>query len=255
MTLEKWLNLLKKVWKLKINWNFIKPLFLLVLVGFLYSFSHRKNADKNVKNILVEFDAGENLFMNYEMVNKLLIQKGKTVKNERLSALDLHLLEANLLLHPMVENAALFLTVDGLLKTKVKQREPIARVISNTDSYYIDRQAKKMPLSLNHSARVVLVSGDINEEDNEQIHYLVEKILANDFLKKQIIGIRKMKNNEFVLDTRVGDQKIKLGKIENLNEKFMNLESFFKKAAIDKTVDNYSLINLKYDNQVVCTKK
>jgi len=35
----------------------------------------------------------------------------------------------------------------------------------------------------------------------------------------------------------------------------MNLESFFKKAAIDKTVDNYSLINLKYDNQVVCTKK
>ena len=228
---------------------------MLVLVGFLFSFSHRKNEDKKVHDIMVEFDAGDNLFMNYEMVNKLLIQNGKTVKNERLSALDLHLLEANLLSHPMVEDAAIFLTIDGLLKSKVKQREPIARVISKTNSYYIDKQAKKMPLSLNHSARVVLVTGEIKDDDNEQIHQLVKKIMSNDFLKKQIISIRKKTNNEFVLDTRVGDQKIELGKIENLNKKFMNLESFFKKATIDKTIEDYSLINLKYDNQVVCTKK
>ena len=240
---------------MKVNWNIIKALFLLVLVGFLFSFSHRKNAEKKVRDILVEFDAGENLFMNYEMVNKLLIQKGKTVKNERLSALDLHLLESKVLSHPMVENAAIFLTVDGLLKSKVKQREPIARVISKTNNYYIDKQAKKMPLSLNHSARVVLVSGNIMDEDNAQIYQLVKKIVSNDFLKKQIIGIRKMTNNEFVLKARVGDQKIELGKIENLNKKFMNLESFLKKASIDKTLEDYSHINLKYDNQVVCTKK
>jgi len=240
---------------LKVNWNIIKALFLLVLVGFLFSFSHRKNAEKKVRDILVEFDAGENLFMNYEMVNKLLIQKGKTVKNERLSTLDLHLLESKVQSHPMVENAAIFLTVDGLLKSKVKQREPIARVISKTNNYYIDEQAKKMPLSLNHSARVVLVSGNIMDEDNAQIYQLVKKIVSNDFLKKQIIGIRKMTNNEFVLKARVGDQKIELGKIENLNKKFMNLESFLKKASIDKTLEDYSHINLKYDNQVVCTKK
>jgi cell division protein FtsQ len=240
---------------LKINWNIVKTVFLLALVSFLFSFSHRKNVDKKVRDVLVEFEEGENLFMNYEMVNKLLIQNGKTVKNERLSALDLHLLEANLLSHPMVENAAIFLTVDGLLKSKVKQREPIARVISNTDSYYIDRQAKEMPLSLNHSARVVLVSGDIKDEDNKQIHQLVKKIMSNDFLKKQIVGIRKKTNNEFVLETRVDDQKIELGKIENLNKKFMNLESFFKKATIDNSINNYSLINLKYDKQVVCTKR
>ena len=240
---------------MKVNWNIIKALFLLVLVGFLFSFSHRKNDNKKVRDILVEFDMGENLFMNYEMVNKLLIQNTKTVKNERLSTLDLHLLEANVLSHPMVESAAIYLTVDGLLKSKVKQREPIARVISKNNSYYIDRQAKKMPLSLSHSARVVLVSGNINDEDNEQIHRLVKKIMSNDFLKKQIISIQKRANDEFILDIRVGDQKIELGKIENLNKKFMNLKSFFKKATIDKTLKNYSLINLKYDNQVVCTKK
>ena len=240
---------------MKINWNIIKALFLLVLVGFLYSFSHRKNDNNRVRDILIEFEKGENLFMDYEMVNKLLIQNTKTVKNEPISALDLHLLEANIRSHQMVESAAIYLTVDGLLKSKVKQREPIARIISNRNSYYIDRQAKKMPLSANHSARVVLVSGNINDEDNSKIHRLVKKIMSNDFLKKQIISIRKSANDEFILDTRVGDQKIELGKIEKLNQKFMNLESFFKKATVDKTLKNYSLINLKYDNQVVCTKK
>ena len=74
-------------------------------------------------------------------------------------------------------------------------------------------------------------------------------------LKKQIIGIEKMPDNEFVLVTRIGDQKIELGKIENLESKFKNLKSFFIKTMKDRTIDNYTSINLEYNNQVVCTKK
>jgi cell division protein FtsQ len=155
----------------------------------------------------------------------------------------------------MVEDAAIFLTVNGLLKAKIKQRTPIARVLSNTKSYYIDKQAKIMPLSENHSARVLLVSGDIKEADIPKIHILATAILEDEFLKKQLISIQKMQNNEFVLNTRVGDQKIVLGEIEDLNQKFKNLQSFFKKTMTDKTIDNYTTINLKYNNQVVCTKK
>lgn len=222
---------------------------------FLVGFSHVKNDSKTVRDISIEFEGGNSLFMDYEMVNKLLIQNGKTVKNESKTVIDLHKLEANVLSHPMVENASVFLTVDGLLKTVVKQRTPIARVISGTESYYIDKQAKKMPLSKNYSARVLLISGDVNEEDNTQIYLLVTKILNDEFLKKQIIGIQKTRNNEFVLSTRIGGQKIELGKIENLKLKFKNLNSFFSKTMADHSIDNYTLINLKYNNQVVCTKK
>ena len=240
---------------MKINWNYIKGLLLLALVVFLYGFSTNKNRSEVVREIVIEFEEGNNLFMNYQIVNKLLIQNGKTVKNQAKSVIDLHLLEANVLSHPMVEDAAIFLTVDGLLKAKIKQRTPIARILSSTKSYYIDKQAKVMPLSENHSARVLLVSGDIKEVDIPKIHMLVTAILKDEFLKKQLISIQKMSNNEFVLNTRVGDQKILLGKVEDLNQKFKNLESFFKKTMTDKTIDNYTSINLKYNNQVVCTKK
>jgi len=222
---------------------------------FLYGFSHQKNAVKKVREIAIEFEEGNNLFMNYEMVNKLLIQNGTTVKNQAKSVIDLHLLEEKVLSHPMVEDAAIFLTVDGLLKTTIKQRTPIARVLSNKSSYYIDKQAKIMPLSVNHSARVLLVFGAIKEADINEIHFLVTTILKDEFLKKQLISIQKMPKNEFVLNTRVGGQKIYLGKIGDLNQKFMNLKSFFSKTMADETIENYSTINLKYNNQVVCTKK
>ena len=240
---------------LKINWNYIKSFLLLALVVFLYGFSNQKNKDIKIHEIFIEFEEGNNFFMNYQMVNKLLIQNGATVKNQAKSVIDLHLLETNVISHPMVEDAAVFLTVDGLLKARIKQRTPIARVFSSTKSYYIDKQAKMMPLSVNHSARVLMVTGDIMEGDIEEIHLLAKTILKDDFLKKQLISIQKKQNNEFVLGTRIGGQKIVLGKIENLNHKFMNLKSFYSKTMADKTIDNYTIINLKYNKQVVCTKK
>jgi len=240
---------------LKVNWNYIKGFLLLALVVFLSGFSVNKNNANTVRDILVEFEEGNNLFMNYEMVNKLLIQNGATVKNKAKSVIDLQLLEKNVLSHPMVENAAIFLTVDGLLKAKVKQRTPIARVLSKTKSYYIDKQAKIMPLSSNHSARVLLVYGAIKEADINEIHLLVTTILNDEFLKKQLISIQKMPNNEFILTPRIGSQKIILGNTNDLNQKLKNLKSFFKKTMVDNTIDNYIAINLKYNNQVVCTKK
>ncbi|UMB53598.1 cell division protein FtsQ [Lutibacter sp. A64] len=240
---------------MKINWNYIKGFLLLSLVVFLYGFSHHKHATKKVHDIVVEFEQGDNLFMNYEMVDKLLIQKGKPVLNEAKTVIDLQKLETNVAAHPMVEKAAVFLTVDGVLKTKIKQRTPIARVISSTTSYYIDKQAKIMPLSENHSARVLLVSGDIIDKDIDEIYLLVTTILNDEFLKKQIIGVQKIEQHQYVLKSRIGEQDIEIGTIENLDSKFKNLKSFFNKTMADRTIDKYTSINLKYNNQVVCTKK
>ena len=79
--------------------------------------------------------------------------------------------------------------------------------------------------------------------------------MSDEFLNKQIVGVHKTQRNEFILETRIGEQKIELGKIENLNLKFKNLKSFFNKTMADNSIDNYTSINLKYNNQVVCTKK
>jgi cell division protein FtsQ len=240
---------------LKINWIYIKGIALLTLVTFLYGFSNYKNEHIKVKDIEVQFEKGTNLFMSYKMVNKLLIQNSTSPKKLSKSVIDLHKLELKVLAHPMVEDAAVFLTVDGTLKTKIKQRTPIARIITKNESYYIDKQAKTMPLSPNYSERVMLVFGDIIEKDIAKIHKIVTTILRDDILKKLCISIQKNDENEFILNTRIGSQKILVGKLNDLNQKLKNLKSFLNKTIGDKTINNYALINLKYNNQVVCTKK
>ncbi len=53
---------------------FIKGLLLLVFVAFLYGFSSSRNKAKRVEKVNVSFENGDNLFITYETVNKLLIQ-------------------------------------------------------------------------------------------------------------------------------------------------------------------------------------
>lgn len=240
---------------MKINWNYIKGLLLIALVLFLVGFTNRRNDAKKVQLIDVKFEQGNNLFMDYEMVNKLLIQNGSFVKNKEKSLINLSSLENQVLKHPMVENATVFLTVDGALKTIIKQRTPIGRIQTKKKVYYIDRQEKKMPLSKNYSARVPVVTGLSTDEKTSAIHKLLMFIKHDEFLQKQIVRIHKNAENDFMLMVRIGSHTINFGGIENMTLKFKNLKAFYNYTMQNKTIDNYSNINLNYNNQVVCTKK
>ena len=54
---------------MRINLNFIKGLFLLGLVLFLYAFSSFKNNSRLVKNVNIQFMGSNNVFITTEMVN------------------------------------------------------------------------------------------------------------------------------------------------------------------------------------------
>lgn len=233
---------------------YIKSVFLLAITVFLYGFSSQRNGARPVKESLVEFSNGANLFLSHEMVNKLLIQKNGAMKNKPKSLINLHGLENVVFQNSLVEDAKVFLTISGVMKTVIKQRTPVARVHTEREVYYIDKQGVKMPLSENYSARVLLVSGGVKEEDIAAIFSLVEEINNNAFLAKLIVGIHKNSTGEYILQTRKYDQQIQVGNIENLNVKFKKLEAFYNEAIQDKEVEKYKTINLKFNNQVVCTK-
>ncbi len=237
--------------------KFLKYLLFLVLIvvlGFLYSFSSKRNEQKKVTEIVVEFEAGENNFLTHSMVDKLLIQNKETVQNLEKSVINLYGLENNVSKNPYVEKASVFLTIGGQLKSTVKQRSPVARIISENESYYVDKQGVKVPLSENYSARVMLVSGIKNDNEIKEIMPLITLILADGFLQKELVGIHKSDDDEYQFSVRSGDHKIDFGKLSDVNVKFKKLKAFYNKTFLNKTIENYKTINVKYHNQVVCTK-
>ncbi len=233
---------------------YIKSIFLLTLVVFLYGFASFRNESRIVKDPVIEFSNGINLFLSHEMVDKLLKQNRKSLGNEPKSLINLHRLEMGVLSNPLVEEAKVFLTVDGVLNAVVKQRTPVLRVYADHETYYVDDKGLKMPMSDNYSARVMLASGAISERDIASIFELVTAISDNDFLKKMIVGIEKKSTDAYVLHTRKYRQQIHFGAIQDVRRKIKKLEAFYNEAIQSNEVATYKVINLKYNNQVVCTK-
>jgi cell division protein FtsQ len=235
----------------------LKYLLFAVLIGFLsflYSFTSVRNSQNKVAKIEVKFQAGNNNFLTHFMVNKLLIQNDIIVTNQAKSVIDLYHLENNVLKNPYVEKAAVFLTIGGVLKTNIKQRTPIARIFSNKDTYYIDKQGVKVPLSSNYSARVLLVQGVENSADIKMILPLISYILEDDFLHKEIVGIVKSDVDEYKFSVRSGNYKIDFGKLKDLEVKFNKLKAFYNTTYKNKTIQEYKTITVKYHNQVVGAK-
>lgn len=228
---------------------------LAIFLMVLYGFTKERSGRKKIKEIEVEFEAGSNPFLTHEAVNKLLIQSQVTVKNQSKRIIDLHGLEKQVLANPYVKEATVSITLEGLLKTQITQKEPVARIISGKEVYYVDNKGAKIPLSENFSARVPLIKGVDLEEDVQEITELVSLIINDDFLNKEIVSIQKMKNNEYIFNVRSGDYTINFGTFSDVNTKKKKLKAFYNKALKDKTINKYKVINVKYHNQVVCTKE
>ena len=87
--------------------------------------------------------------------------------------------------------------------------------------------------------------------------YELAKYLASDSLMSGLITQAYVnEEREIELYPAVGNQKIIFGDATGIEDKFEKLKTFYKEGL--NSINNwnkYSTINLKYKNQVVCTKK
>ena len=188
------------------------------------------------------------------MVNKLLIENKRDASSIQKDKLDLNKLEKSINSNPMIEKSEVFVTIDGVLKAVVKQKTPIARVFNDEGSFYIDYQGNIMPLSDEFTARVPIISGEISKENKGDFDKLLRFVYKDDFLKKNIIGIQILPDGSLKMMNRNFDYEIEFGKIVNVKRKFSNYKAFFQKAVLDSSLQNYKKINLRFIQQVVCTK-
>lgn len=202
----------------------------------------------------INFVGDDNLFITHANVSKLLIQNQQSVTNKRKDIIDLNQLETVLNSNPMIKQAQVSMTVEGLITAEIEQKKPIARVSTNA-SYYIDEEGSFMPLSTNFTARVPLVTGSVEREDLANVFAVAKKVQEDDFLMKHVIVIHQNQDKTIDLKLRSHDFKVHLGTLKLLDKKINNLKAFYQKALKDKALDNYKLVNLKFDKQVICTKK
>tara|TARA_R100001369_G_scaffold31211_4_gene55349 strand:+ start:27691 stop:28413 length:723 start_codon:yes stop_codon:yes gene_type:complete len=238
----------------RINYNYIKIIGLLAIVGGLFAFSNQRNSSRKVGEPTIKFLGENKLFITDATVSKLLIQNQETVTDQPKDIIDLNELEIALNSNPMIKEAEVFMSVNGELSVEIEQKRPIARVSTNA-SYYIDDRGSFMPLSSNYSARVPLVTGNIKKNELETVFQFAKAVDEDAFLKIHVIEIRQNADGSIDFKVRKNDFIVHLGTLKKLDKKINNFKAFYQKAMKDKILDSYSVVNLKFDKQVICTKK
>lgn len=233
---------------------------MLVIIGF----ASTRNGGKPVNNVLVTIeDQNGDFFTDQLEVLDLLNAEGTDyVLGLAVSQLNLKSLERRVEAHPFVKDAQVFRDVKGNLLVKVHQAQPIARVFGpGGDHRYIDAEGQLLPTITRHTARVPVVElerefswgQNITETDyGVKVLNLLKYIEKDEFWRAQIAGLVIRRDGEVTLLPQVTKQDIKFGMPEDFDQKFRKLKIFYEEILPNKGWNTYSLVNLKFKNQIVC---
>ena len=259
----------------------IKPiLYLLSILLFLsgviwtLNFAHRRHNERicNQVRIIINSDNGEIFITEDEIIEKLLVSKlhpqGQTAD------LNSYAIEKFLLQNSAIQAVNVFTQISGEVDILILQRQPIVRIENaQQQQFYIGSDGRLMATNPNHSARLIIANGNISElfspnkdirkpaTDKDfsapilnKIYQLATYIRNDNFLNNLIEQIYVNSKNEFELVPKNGNHLILLGNAENFEDQFKRLHQFYHHGIQKVGWDAYKIINLKYNNQVVCTK-
>lgn len=231
--------------------NFIRFVLGVILIIAMIFLSVDRMGQKYCSLSEVSIELDENVFVTKEVIVDYLLENTLHPDSVLLDDVSFKGIEDLLLSHPSIKSAIVYSDMNGKVCIKVKQRKPIVRIQSDKDGFYLDEDGLRMPLSDEYTARMLLVTGDVNTISLEDVFFITDKIYKDEFLKKQIVQI-DVKESEMLMLTRLGEQ-LEFGKVKNVKEKFEKLMLYYEKG--NSQNKEYKVLNLKYKNQIVCTKK
>lgn len=245
---------------------------LVVLLGF--TDHHRLTMPCSGLEVKVVDHTGH-LFIEPVDILDLLNSRGTKLKGMPMGEVDLGLLERLVYTNPYVDRAEVYAGMDGRVHIDVWQRNPVMRIINaENEHFYIDEKGAYCPRSDKYSANVIVASGAIVDrlsgksianalpfpKDTLQLPLMVQLNEFAWYLKKHTFWDAQFEQvyindkHEMELIPRVGNQAIIIGNTSDLEKKMNKLMVFYREGLTRKGWDKYDVINLKYKDQVVCTK-
>ena len=232
--------------------NFIRFVVAISLIGVMIYFSGRNNGENFCKITDTSIKiVRENIFVTNDVIINYLLDNNLHPDSIKINDVSFKNIESLLLNHPSIKSANVYSDMQGKVYISIVQRKPIVRVQNGKEGYYLDEDGLRMPLSNEYTARMLLVTGEVNSVNENDLYYLSDVIIKDEFLKKQIVQI-DISDSELLMLTQIGEQ-VEFGTIKEVGEKFERLKLYYEKGNYQN--QKYKALNLKYKNQIVCIKK
>ena len=254
-------------------WLFILAYFILISGAIAEKRRHLYCKDL----VISVMDSLESGFNNQQDIKELIL-KNENLIGKPVNEINLKSIETRLLKQRSVKSAETFITENGNLHINISHRYPVVRIENKKyTGYCLDSEGNIFPLSSRFNPRIIFANGYITEpfdlNKTKNIHdaetgklagskaviydllKLINYINGDEFWKAQIVQVYVNNKYEFELIPRVGAHVILLGTIENYEEKFGNLKTLYLEGFNKIGWNDYIQINLKFKDQIICTKR
>ena len=193
---------------------------------------------------------------------------GQSIKN-----IELDELEDFVSLNSRLSEVKAFLNMNGVISIKIKPRKAVLRIFDEKgQNLYLGSDQVLMNSTIDHTQRILVANGHIPHLSEEEkynvlngdliipgiysdLYYLANLIHQDEFLDALIDQIYVTKKQELNLTPKIGVKIIHFGNVENMEEKLNNLKIFYINGQNKIDWQKYRSINIRFRNQIVCSKK
>ena len=166
---------------------------------------------------------------------------------------------------PWVRSAELFIDNNEVLNIEVVQRDPLARVFTfSGNSFYLDEQGERIPVSDRFSARVPVFTGfptdavQLKKEDSllyTQMGEMARFIATDTFWNAQVEQVIITGDRKFEFIPKLGDHVVVFGEGTDIATKFNKLLIFYREGLSKAGWNTYSKLNIAYREEVIGTRR
>lgn len=166
---------------------------------------------------------------------------------------------------PWVRSAELFIDNQEILNVVVVQRDPLARVFTfSGNSFYLDEQGERIPVSDRFSARVPVFTGfptdavQLKKEDSllyTQMGEMARFIATDTFWNAQVEQVMITGDRKFEIIPKLGDHVVVFGEGTDIAAKFNKLLIFYREGLSKAGWNTYSRLNIAYHEEVIGTRR
>lgn len=200
-------------------------------------------------------DKKERGFVSEEQLNAYLCAHAGTLLNKGVDSISLLALEELLQNHPMVRSANAYFTPFGRLNITVEQREPVLRVMTEGETYFVDKDRTRMPVIATTASYVPVITGRVSQRlATNELYEFVQWLEKDKFWKAQVAQINVVSPTYIELIPRVGSGVIVLGDLHDVETKLNKLQTLYKDGIASYSEPKYREIDLRFRGQVVCRK-
>lgn len=227
--------------------------------------ANQKQKGHLCKGMLIGMRGGNEMYIEKNDILRLIEKTSNgSLLNRPVSSINLARLEKTLETNPWIQDAELYFDSKDALHVFVEERQPIARIFTNSGrSFYIDSSGHAMPLLEKLSARVPVVTGfpggarwmARDSSLMDRVKKLAVFIYQHEFWNAQVGQVDITPDRKFELIPVIGDHIIKLGDGENPADQLDRLYVFYKQVLSKVGFNKYAVLDVQYKGQVVAVKK